>query len=454
MSLEVIILAAGKGTRMRSGLPKVLHPLAGRPMIAHVLDGARALRADAIHLVYGHGGDAVRAAVDDGTLHFVHQDEQRGTGHAVRLAMPAVAGDAVALVMYGDVPMIRADTLRPLVEAGAGGLAILTARLDDPARYGRIVRDDAGAIRGIVEAGDANDEQLAIDEINTGFLAAPAARLADWLERLRSDNAQGEFYLTDVVALAVADGLDVHGVAADDPAEVLGVNSRVELAAMERRWQQATARSLMAEGVTLADPGRIDVRGSLRAGIDGFIDVNCVFEGEVVLGERVRIGPGCVLRDSVVGDDVEIFAHSVVEGARIERDCRIGPFARVRPGTVLDIGARLGNFVETKMAAIGAGSKVNHLSYLGDCEVGRDSNIGAGVITCNYDGANKHRTVIGDGAFIGSDCQLVAPVSIGDHATVGAGTTLTRNAPAGQLTLSRAPLRSLSGWRRPAKKPR
>ncbi len=453
MPLEIIILAAGKGTRMKSALPKVLHPLAGKPLIQHVLARARTLDAGRVSIVYGHGGEAVRDAVGDDSLRWVEQREQLGTGHAVRVGLPEGDPDDTVLIMYGDVPLIGADTLAGLAAAAAGCLAVLTIELDDPARYGRILRDDAGEIGGIVEAGDASDEQLRIREINTGFMAAPRALLADWLARLSDDNSQGEYYLTDVVSMAVADGVPVRGVTANDALEVRGINSRAELAAMEREVQRRIADSLMASGMSLADPARLDVRGALSAGIDGHVDVNVVFEGDVVLGDRVRIGPGCVIRDTQIADDVSVHAHCVIEGARIGPGCSVGPFARVRAGTVLDVGARLGNFVETKEAKVGAGSKINHLSYVGDCVIGRDANIGAGVITCNYDGADKHRTVIGDGAFIGSDCQLVAPVTVGDHATVGAGTTLTRDAPAGQLTVGRSPQRSVRGWRRPTKKP-
>ena len=455
MALEIIILAAGKGTRMRSALPKVLHRLAGQPLIGHVLARANDLGASRVAVVHGHGGDAVREAVDDGAVRWVHQAEQLGTGHAVRLALadgPSEANDTV-LVMYGDVPMIGTATLQMLAAKAGDGLALLTLELDDPGRYGRILRDADDAVTGIVEAGDADTEQLAIREVNTGFMAAPRSLMANWLSRLGNDNAQGEYYLTDVVAMAVSDGVPVRAAKADDELEVRGVNSRVELAALERDWQLRIAESLMTGGTSLADPARLDVRGRLVAGIDGFIDVNVVFEGDVEIGDRVHIGPGCVIRDAVLDDDVTVHANSVIDGARIGARCSVGPFARVRPGTTLDADARLGNFVETKQATVGAGSKINHLAYVGDCEIGRDANIGAGVITCNYDGVNKHRTVIGDGAFIGSDCQLVAPVSVGENATVGAGTTLTRDAPAGQLTVGRSPQRSLAHWRRPARKP-
>ncbi len=456
MTLEVIVLAAGKGTRMRSALPKVLHPLAGRPMLGHVLDCARALDADRISVVYGHGGDAVPAAFADDGIRWVLQDRQHGTGHAVRVGMPDAAADAVVLVMYGDVPLVSPSDLLPLVETAraARGLAVLTLELDDAGAYGRIVRDADGAVTGIVEQRDATAEQLAIGEINTGFMAAPAVLLADWLGRIGNRNSQGEYYLTDIVALAVSDGVAVDTVAADDPWQVQGVNSRAELASLERELQRRRAAALMDAGVTLADPGRFDQRGTLDAGTDCFIDVNVVLEGDNRIGSGVRIGPNCLLRNARIGDGVEVHANCVIEGAEIGESCSVGPFARVRPGTVLARGARLGNFVETKNARIGEGSKANHLSYVGDSEVGSGVNIGAGVITCNYDGANKHRTEIGDDAFIGSDCQLVAPVKVGAGATIGAGTTLTRDAPAGQLTVSRSPQRTIADWQRPVMKPK
>jgi len=451
MPLEVIVLAAGQGTRMRSQRPKVLHELAGRPLIAHVLERARTLGPGRITVVYGHGGEAVPAAVDDPSIRFVRQDEQLGTGHAVQLALPDCADDAVVLVMYGDIPLIEPGTLSRLVDAAAGALAMLTVELDEPGAYGRILRR-GGKVTGIVEARDADSTQLAIREVNTGFVAAPRGLLAGWIRRLGNDNAQREYYLTDIVAMAAADGVAVNAVRAADPGEVEGINTRAELARAERRWQQGIARRLMDAGVTVADPARLDVRGEVTAGEDCYLDVNVVLEGVVTLGCGVRVGPGCVIRDASIDDGAEIHAMSVVEGARVAAGCHVGPFARVRPGTVLEAGARLGNFVETKETRVGPGSKVNHLSYVGDCDIGRDVNVGAGVITCNYDGASKHRTVIGDEAFIGSDCQLVAPVEVGAGATVGAGTTLTRNAPAAQLTVGRAPQRTVAGWRRPRNK--
>lgn len=455
MSLEVIVLAAGKGTRMHSDLPKVLHPLAGRPMILHVLDTARGLEPVRISVVYGHGGEAVRSAVVEDDIRWVLQEPQNGTGHAVQVALPEAGDDTTVLVMYGDIPMIGVDTLASLVRLSrdTGGLALLTIDLEDPAAYGRILRGPSGSVCGIVEARDASAAQLAVREINTGFVAAPRGLLADWIRRLDNRNTQGEYYLTDIAALAVADGVSVQALKAVDPVEIRGVNSRQELAELERRMQRRIVEDLMERGVTIADPARVDVRGEVDIGRDGFLDVNVVLEGRVSIGNRVRIGPNCLLRDVEIGDGVEVHANSVVEGAYLGDDCSVGPFARVRPGTRLDSGARVGNFVETKNTTVGRNSKINHLSYVGDAIIGHDTNIGAGVITCNYDGVDKHRTIIGDNAFVGSDCQLVAPVRVGDDATVGAGTTLTRDAPAGQLTLSRAGQRSIANWRRPTRKP-
>lgn len=451
--LEVIILAAGQGTRMRSESPKVLHRLAGQPLLAHVVDAAEALQPAAVHVVYGHGGDQVRTALEHRSLHWAEQAEQLGTGHAVAQALPAVDPEAAVLVLYGDVPLIAADTLRPLAAAAAAGdVAVLTALLDDATGYGRIVRDDAGRVLRIVEQKDANAEELALREINTGIMAMPARRLADWLTRISNDNAQGEYYLTDIIALARGDDIGVDAVVARDNDEILGINDRVQLAHLERVYQSRAAERLMRAGVTLRDPARFDLRGELACGRDVIIDPNVIIEGTVRLGDRVRIGANCVLRDVVIGDDVTVEPMSVIEQAELAQGCQIGPFARIRPGTVLDRGAKVGNFVEVKKSHIGAGSKVNHLSYIGDTEMGTDVNIGAGTITCNYDGANKHRTVIGDGAFIGSDTQLVAPVSVGAGATVGAGSTITKDAPAEELTLSRSRQQTIGGWKRPAKK--
>ncbi len=453
MGLEVVILAAGEGTRMRSRLPKVLHPIAGKPLLAHVIDAARALEPARIHVVHGHHGERVRAQFHDAGVDWVEQAERLGTGHAVQQVMPAIASESTVLVLYGDVPLIGIDTLRRLLdEVGTHGLAIVTAILDDPAGYGRIVRDGHGRIERIVEHKDATDEERAIDEINTGILAAHAALLARCLARLDNNNAQREFYLTDVIALAAGEGIDPGSTMPDDNDEILGVNDRAQLAQLESAYQMREAERLMHDGATLRDPSRIDVRGTLTTGTDVTIDVNCVFEGIVEIADDVTIGPNCVIRDARVGKGTRIDAHSVIDSADIGRDCRIGPFARIRPETVLADEVHVGNFVELKKTDVGRGSKINHLSYVGNASIGSGVNIGAGTITCNYDGANKHRTVIGDGAFIGSDTQLVAPVKVGAGATIGAGSTITRDAPDNELTLSRAPQQTRKGWKRPVKK--
>ena len=452
-TLHVVILAAGKGTRMRSERAKVLHPLAGRPLAQHVVDTARRLKPHGIVVVYGHGGDAVPAALAAPDLAFVLQEPQLGTGHAVQQALPKLPKGGVTLVLYGDVPLVELATLRRLTGRGAEKrLTLLTAELADPAGYGRIVRDASGGVERIVEHKDAEARERAIREINTGILCAPTERLRRWLAKLRSDNAQGEFYLTDIVAMAVAEDFSVQAVRAADPAEVLGVNSKAQLAELERRVQHRIAARLLEEGVTLGDPARLDVRGRLVCGRDVSIDVGCVFEGDVKLADGVRVGPYCVVRDCRIGAGTEIAAYSLLDSADVGSDCRIGPYARLRPGARLADEVHVGNFVEVKNSRIGRGSKANHLSYVGDTEVGRDVNIGAGTITCNYDGVNKHRTVIADGAFIGSDTQLVAPVKVGRNATLGAGTTLTRDAPPGKLTLSRAAQVTVKNWQRPLKK--
>lgn len=453
--LSIVILAAGQGTRMRSSLPKVLQPLGGRPMLAHVIDTARELEPAAIHVVYGHGGDQVRKRFAETAVNWVLQAEQLGTGHAVQQAMPEIPDEHVVLVLYGDVPLIHAGTLERLtLPAAEGALALLTALPEDPAGYGRIVRDAGGRVSRIVEHKDASEKERSIGEINTGLLACRAGMLRDWLGRLDNDNAQGEYYLTDVIAMASGEGVRVEGIPAEDFEEVQGVNDRLQLAAAEAIYRRRCATVLMREGATLADPARIDVRGRVEVASDVFIDVNVLFEGEVKLGANVRIEPGCVIRDAEIGPDTVVRAHSVIESARIGRGCVIGPFARLRPGTRLAEDARIGNFVELKNVEFGAGSKANHLAYIGDASVGREVNIGCGTITCNYDGANKHRTVIEDGAFIGSDTQLVAPVTVGRNATIGAGTTLTKDAPPDALTLSRAKQATIAGWRRPVKKER
>jgi bifunctional UDP-N-acetylglucosamine pyrophosphorylase / glucosamine-1-phosphate N-acetyltransferase len=451
--LHVVVLAAGQGKRMHSDLPKVLQPLAGKPLLAHVLRTAGELGPAGIHVVHGHGGERVQEAFAHATVAWAHQAEQLGTGHALMQAMPGIGDERVVLVLYGDVPLVRAPTLQRLVDAARGDrLALLTAELPDPTGYGRIVRAADGAVTRIVEEKDATPQQRALREINTGLLAGPARRLRQWLGRLDRGNAQSEYYLTDVVALAVADGVGVTAVAAPDASEIHGINDKAQLAQAEAHYRQRHAETLLRGGVTLADPARIDVRGHLHCGRDVYIDVNVVFEGDVLLGDRVRIGPNSVVRDSEIGDDAEVYACSVVEGAHVGRGCRVGPFARLRPETVLQPRARVGNFVEVKKSRVGEDSKVNHLSYVGDAEIGAGVNVGAGTITCNYDGANKHRTVIEDGAFIGSGSELVAPVTIGAGAYVGSGSTITRDAPPGQLTLARARQTTIPAWKAPAKR--
>jgi bifunctional UDP-N-acetylglucosamine pyrophosphorylase / glucosamine-1-phosphate N-acetyltransferase len=452
MKLAVTILAAGQGSRMRSQLPKVLHPLAGRPLLSHVLSAARQLDPDSIHVVYGHGGDTVRARIPEADVQWVEQREQLGTGHAVNQVLPALSDDEAVLVLYGDVPLVQPSTLMPLVLAARGGaLGLLTAHADDPSGYGRIVRDAEGRVRAIVEEKDADPTQRAITEINTGLLAAPVGRLRAWLGRLRNDNAQGEYYLTDIVAAAVEDGVEVQARSATDMIEILGVNDRSQLAQLERAYQWRSAQRLMQAGLSLADPARFDLRGELTVGRDCFVDVNTVFEGRVVLGDNVHIGPNCFVRDCEIGSGAHIHPNSVLEQALIGEQASVGPFARVRPGSDIRRRAKVGNFVEIKQAVLEEGAKVNHLSYIGDAEVGSNANIGAGTITCNYDGANKHRTVIGAGAFVGSGTNLVAPVSVGAGATIGAGSTVTKDAPAAQLTLSRARQTTVAGWKRPTK---
>ena len=454
MSLNVVILAAGQGKRMHSNLPKVLHPVAGKPLLQHVVDTARALSPARLCVVYGHGGDAVRAALPAADLSWALQSPQLGTGHAVQQALPQLTGDGITLVLYGDVPLTRGETLRRLLDAAKGGLAVLTVTLPDPTGYGRIVRNAAGQVVRIVEQKDAGAEEKAIREVNTGIMAIPTARLADWLAGLSNNNAQGEYYLTDVIAAAVAEGVPVNAVQPEGAWEVLGVNSKVQLAELERVQQRQIADHLLEAGVRLADPARIDVRGELVCGRDVAIDVNCVFEGRVELGDAVEIGPNCVLKDVRVDTGARIAAFSHLESAAVGPDCLIGPYARLRPGAALGPEVHIGNFVEVKNSTIAARSKANHLAYIGDARIGERVNVGAGTITCNYDGANKHLTVIEDDAFIGSDTQLVAPVTVGRGATLGAGTTLTKDAPADSLTVSRARQMSLAGWQRPVKTPK
>jgi bifunctional UDP-N-acetylglucosamine pyrophosphorylase / glucosamine-1-phosphate N-acetyltransferase len=452
MPLDVIVLAAGQGKRMRSALPKVLHPLAGHPMLGHVLSSARSLAPRKIVVVHGHGAEQVRAAFNDADIAWALQAEQLGTGHAVQQAMPHVGSDADVLILYGDVPLVRPETLQRLVAAAAGGVAVLTAELDDPSGYGRIVRQGKERIGRIVEHKDASPAELDIREINAGFMALSAARLAGWLGRITNKNAQKEYYLTDVVSLAVSEGVAVKPVKVVDAIEVAGVNSKGELATMERALQARQAKALLEEGVSLADPARIDIRGSLQCGRDVFIDVNCVFEGDVRLGDGVRIAANCVVRNAKLGEGTEVLAFSHLDDCEVGKGCRLGPYARLRPGSQLAEEVHVGNFVEVKASRIGPRSKANHLSYIGDSELGSGVNVGAGTITCNYDGVSKHRTVIEDDCFIGSDATLVAPVRIAKGSYVGAGSTITKDTPAGQLSVARARQVAVPGWKPPKKK--
>ncbi|SEI57452.1 UDP-N-acetylglucosamine pyrophosphorylase /glucosamine-1-phosphate N-acetyltransferase [Azotobacter beijerinckii] len=452
MSLDIVILAAGQGTRMRSALPKVLHPVAGNSMLGHVVATARQLAPQGIHVVIGHGAERVREALAADDLNFVLQAEQLGTGHAVAQALPALSAERV-LILYGDVPLIEADTLqRLLAQVGPDRLALLTVDLVDPSGYGRIVRDAAGQVVAIVEHKDATPEQRAICEGNTGILAVPGARLADWLGRLSNDNAQGEFYLTDVIAMAVADGLTVATEQPLDALEVQGANDRIQLAQLERHYQLRAARRLMAQGVTLRDPARFDLRGEVSVGRDVLIDVNVILEGRVTIEDGVEIGPNCTIKDSTLRRGAQVKANSHLEGAELGEGADCGPFARLRPGAVLGAGAHVGNFVELKNAVLGEGAKAGHLSYLGDAEIGARTNIGAGTITCNYDGANKFKTVMGEDVFVGSNSALVAPVTLGDRATTGAGSVITEDVPADNLALGRGRQRNIEGWQRPQKK--
>jgi bifunctional UDP-N-acetylglucosamine pyrophosphorylase/glucosamine-1-phosphate N-acetyltransferase len=451
MALSVVILAAGQGTRMKSARPKVLQPLAGRPMLEHVLLTAARLDAASIHVVYGFGGDQVVDAFTTHDVNWVHQAQQLGTGHAVLQAMPGIADQDLVLVLCGDVPLVRAETLRPLVEAARQGAAVLTVIVDEPHGYGRIVRDADGRVARIVEQRDASPEECDIREVNTGLIAARAGDLKRWLSALEPDNAQGEYYLTDIVAMAVAEGVRVSAVQAGSGDEVRGINDRIQLAAAERLLCLRRAHELMRDGVTVVDPARLDVRGTVRCGRDVVIDVNVILEGEVVLDDGVRIGPNVHLTDVHLGAGTEVLDNTVIESSRTGSRCVLGPFARIRPGTELAEMVKVGNFVEIKKSRIDCGSKVNHLTYVGDSKIGESVNVGAGTITCNYDGANKHRTTIGDGAFIGSGVMLVAPVEIGAGATIGAGSVISRDAPANELTVARARQRRVTGWQRPKK---
>jgi bifunctional UDP-N-acetylglucosamine pyrophosphorylase / glucosamine-1-phosphate N-acetyltransferase len=451
MPLDVVVLAAGQGKRMHSALPKVLHALAGRPLLGHVLEAARALKPRKIIVVHGHGGDEVRAAFPDPAIEWVTQAEQLGTGHAVRQALPHIGAEAEVLILYGDVPLVRPETLRRLLEASQKGVAVLTAEVANPTGYGRIVRASAGRVSRIVEQKDANAAEAAIREINAGFFALRAEHLSAWLAKITNQNAQHEYYLTDIVALAGTDDIPVFAVKVDDRWEVAGVNSKQDLAGLERVVQHREAARLLEAGVTLADPARIDVRGTFECGRDVSIDVNCVFEGRVVLGDRVRIGPNCLLRNVTIAAGTEVRAFSHLEDAEVGGRCVLGPFARLRPGASLADEVHIGNFVEVKASHVGKGSKANHLAYIGDSEVGANVNVGAGTITCNYDGANKNRTIIEDDCFIGSDATLVAPVRIAKGSYIGAGSTITKNTPAGQLTVARAKQVSIPSWKPPKK---
>jgi bifunctional UDP-N-acetylglucosamine pyrophosphorylase / glucosamine-1-phosphate N-acetyltransferase len=454
MKLAVVILAAGQGKRMKSDLPKVLQPLAGLPLLGHVVSRARTLQPSSIHVVYGHGGDVVRATIKDADLRWALQAEQLGTGHAVMQAMPNVSDDELVLVLYGDVPLIDAGTLRQLIGfADAGSMSLLTVMLDNPTGYGRIARNAQGDIQKIVEQKDASPAELAIREGNSGIMAVPAKLLRQWLGRLRNANAQGEYYLTDIIAMAVADRVKVTPLIAPTVAEVLGVNDKVQLAELEALHRASRARELMVAGATIIDPARIDVRGEVILGRDVVIEPNVLFEGKVSLGDRVRVGPNVVLRDVSIGADCVIHPNSVLESSELASGCVIGPYARIRPGSRLAANVHIGNFVELKKTTIAEGSKANHLTYLGDAVIGKGVNVGAGTITCNYDGVNKSTTTIEDGAFIGSGNMLVAPVRVGRNATTGAGSTITKDAPDGQLTLTRGKQMTLEGWHRPEKKP-
>jgi len=453
--MQVVVLAAGQGKRMCSVLPKVLQPLAGKPMLAHVLDTARALGSEKICVVYGHGGETVREALDAPDLAWTLQSPQLGTGHAVQQAVPHLADEHLALVLYGDVPLISAATLERLIAAaGTDRMGLLTVHMDDPTGYGRIVRDASGQVQRIVEHKDASEVERAITEVNTGILVAPVPRLRDWLGRLKNDNAQEEYYLTDIIAMAVGEGVAVVAEQPAHVAETLGVNNKRQLAELERMYQRIQADTLLEAGVTLIDPARIDIRGRLECGRDVQIDVNCVFEGAVTLGEGVQIGANCVIRNASIAAGTRIAPFSHVEDTTMGEGCVIGPYARTRPGTTLGNEVHLGNFVEVKNSVIANGSKANHLAYVGDADIGERVNVGAGTITCNYDGANKFRTIIEDDVFIGSDTQLVAPVRVGRGATLGAGTTLTKDAPAGELTVSRSKQLTITGWKRPVKQPK
>jgi len=452
MPLDIVILAAGQGTRMNSSRPKVLHTIAGKSMLQHVIDAARSFDDAHLHIVIGHGAEQIRNEISGEDIRWVVQEKQLGTGHAVHQALPFLRPKAIALVLYGDVPLVNPATLKQLVlSVDAENMALLTVDLEHPSGYGRVLRDSEGCVTSIVEQKDATEEQLRIHEVNTGIVAAPVSHFARWLPALKCENAQGEYYLTDIIAMACAEGLRIHTQSALSEAEVLGVNDRYQQARLERIYQDKQARALMAQGVTLMDPQRFDCRGHIVAGRDVVVDVNVVFSGHVELGDNVVIGPNCVISNAKIGRGSHIKANSVIEDAKIGCDVDVGPFARIRPGTVLGDASRIGNFVETKNAVFGEGSKANHLAYIGDAEIGVDCNIGAGTITCNYDGANKHKTVMGDQVFVGSNSTLVAPLVIESGGFVGAGSTVTKTVPEKNLAVARGQQRNIAGWKRPEK---
>lgn len=452
MTLHIVILAAGQGKRMYSSTPKVLHPLAGKAMLSWVVETAKQLNPEGIHILFGHGGEQIKEALSDAAVNWIYQAEQLGTGHAVMQAISHIPPTAKILVLSGDVPLIRSQTLRTLIEEPSAPLSLLLAILDNPAGLGRIIRDSAGKICAIVEEKDASPEQKQIKEIYSGICCVKADVLARWLPQLSANNAQGEYYLTQIIELAVKENTPIASIHAGNTIEIQGVNNRLQLQQLERVYQQQAAEQLMLSGVTLADANRLDIRGTLRCGKDVFIDINVIISGEVTLGDGCRIGPNCVLNNVILGSNCEILANSVLDDCVIDNDCHIGPFARLRPGTRLAAMCKIGNFVETKNTVFDTGTKANHLSYLGDALVGKEVNIGAGTITCNYDGANKYQTIIEDGVFVGSDTQLVAPITIGKNATIGAGSTLRKNAPPGELTLTETNQKTIYGWKRPVKK--
>ena len=451
--LDVVVLAAGKGTRMKSSLPKVLHPIGGKPMLGHVLDAARQLNAEQLNVVIGHGSQSVVDQFVEDDISFCYQLEQLGTGHAVQQVIPKLRPNAVTLILYGDVPLIQVETLKKLIGAvDETSIGLLTVNLDNPKGYGRIVRDNNGDVRSIVEEKDASIEQRLITEGNTGVMALLGKQLLEWLPKLNNENVQKEYYLTDLIEIAQANSIKIKTQTATTEEEVLGVNNRQQQAQLERHYQQSRAEQIMIAGATLLDPKRFDCRGNLTVGNDVIIDINCVFEGNVLLGDGVKIEANCVIKNTTIGSGSVLKANTLCEDAVIGNDCDLGPFARVRPGTVMANNTKLGNFVETKNVFIGEGSKVNHLTYIGDAKIGTSVNIGAGTITCNYDGVNKHKTEIHDDAFIGSNSSLVAPIVIGKGATVGAGSTITSNVPDANLSVTRAKQRNLSDWKRPEKK--